>query len=112
MRPAIDAGALAASQLAAAYRLSPDLILISTQTEGRILDANDAYLQYTGYARSELIGRTTRDLQLWVKADQRTELLEQLAQRGQVHGLEIVYRHKSGEQRWGVMYAEQLQIGD
>lgn len=90
------------------YHLSPDPILVTTEPDGRILDANDAYLEFTGYLRDELIGHTTGELQLWVDIAQRSTLVSQLAQHGKVRDLEIAYRRKSGEQGCGLLYAERL----
>ncbi len=97
-------------KFATAFHLSPNLILISTQADGRCLDVNEAYLRYTGYTRDEIIGHTTHELNLWANAADRRQMLDQLARDGAVHGLEIEYRKKSGEVGSAVFYAEQITI--
>jgi len=97
-------------KFATAFRLSPDMILISTQTDGRCLDVNDAYLRYTGYTRKEIIGQTTQQLNLWANPVDRHKMVEQLARDGAVRGLEIEYRKKSGESGFATFYAEQITL--
>ncbi|MFN8595288.1 MAG: PAS domain-containing sensor histidine kinase [Anaerolineae bacterium] len=107
-RPVVAEAQPAADKFAASYHLSPDPILVTTEPDGRILDANAAYLEFTGYSRDELIGHTTGELQMWVDIAQRSLLVSQLAQHGKVRDLEIAYRRKSGEQGCGLLYAERV----
>jgi PAS domain S-box-containing protein len=107
---ASEALRLAEEKFATTFHLSPDMILISTQADGRCLDVNDAYLRHTGYLREEIIGHKTCELDLWATADDRRNLLEQLARDGAVHGLEKEYRKKSGEVGCAVFYAERISI--
>ncbi|MBP7689104.1 MAG: HAMP domain-containing histidine kinase, partial [Thermoflexales bacterium] len=60
--------------------------------------------------RTEIIGHTTSELNLWANADQRRVMLDMLARDGAVRGLEIEYRKKSGEVGSAVFYAEQITI--
>jgi PAS domain S-box-containing protein len=97
---------------ALAIRLSPDLILITTRAEGRCLDVNEACLRHTGYARDEMVGRTTHELNLWPHPADRRKMQEQLQRDGAVRGLEVEYRKKSGEAGYAVWHAAQILIED
>ncbi|MBI5564088.1 MAG: PAS domain-containing sensor histidine kinase [Chloroflexi bacterium] len=97
-------------KLAAVFRLSPDMILVSTQADGRCLDVNAAFLHHTGYTRDEIIGHTTRELSWWNNPDDHRKLLEQLARDGAVRGLEVEYRRKSGEIGYAVLTAGRIVI--
>ena len=105
-----EAFRLSEEKFATIFHLSPDMILISTQADGRCLDVNDAYLRHTGYTREELIGCKTCESDLWATADDRRQMLEQLARDGAVRGLEREYRKKSGELGCAVFYAERISI--
>ena len=62
--PTAEALRLSEEKFATAFRISPEMILISTEAEGRCLDVNDSFLRLTGYRREEIIGHTTRELNL------------------------------------------------
>jgi PAS domain S-box-containing protein len=94
-----------------AFRISPELILISSVAEGRCLDVNDSLLRRTGYAREEIIGRTTRELNLWVSPP-RDVMVQLLKTHGFVRDLEVEYRCKSGETGFVLMYVEPITIGN
>ncbi len=81
----------------AAFRCSPDPITISTLQEGRYIEVNDSFVQLSGYQPSEVIGRTAFELNLWVNASDRTNLLQQLQNQGSIRNQEIRFRKKSGE---------------
>lgn len=38
---------------------SPAILTLTVPADGRIVDVNDTFLQYTDYSREEVIGRTT-----------------------------------------------------
>ncbi|WP_417461587.1 PAS domain S-box protein [Kordiimonas sp.] len=50
------------------FRLTPEVMLISGLTDGKIIDVNPAFLNVFGRRRDEVIGHTTQGLDIW--ADQ------------------------------------------
>ncbi len=109
-RPSAEALHLSEEKFAKTFHISPEMILISTLAEGRCLEANDSFLRLTGYTREEVIGRTTRELNLWVNPEQRAIMVQQVAACGSVRDLEVEYRRKSGERGIALMYVEPLVI--
>ncbi|MCX8086186.1 MAG: EAL domain-containing protein [Rhodocyclaceae bacterium] len=76
-----------------------------TDTAGRILEVNDAFVRITGYAREEVIGQTPSLLKSGRQPPSfYAQLWKSLAERGAWAG-EIWNRRKSGE-----VYAEWLDI--
>ncbi len=102
---------LSEEKFAKAFHISPDAILISTFADGRILEANDAFFQITGYAREEVIGHFTRELGIWRNLDDRVRLLARLREHGSARNLEFEYQAKSGEQGIGLVSADLIEIG-
>ena len=47
------------------FRLSPDGIVVTTVSDGRVIEANDAMLRILGRERNDVIGRTVTDLGIW-----------------------------------------------
>lgn len=77
-----------------AFRSSPTAMLITSLENGRYLEINDAFSRDTGYFRSEVIGHTTEELNLWLDP---IPIRETLLTLGEISGVEAHFRRKSGE---------------
>ncbi len=98
-------------KFAKAFDSSPTAISISTLREGRYVDVNDSFLQMTGYRRNEIIGRTAAELGMWIHPEVRITLIKALHAQGRVLDFDFLFRAKSGEERFGVLSAEIIQVG-
>ncbi|HEY4839481.1 MAG TPA: MHYT domain-containing protein [Candidatus Acidoferrales bacterium] len=94
-----------------AFDANPEPMTISSIAEGRYIDVNEAFLRATGYAREEVIGHTSLEINFWEKPETRTELVNTLRTEGSVRNLEIAYRTKSGEQRVALDSSEIIEVG-
>jgi len=94
-----------------AFRSSPNAIWIGTLAEGRLLEVNEAFERMTGYASPEAIGKTVRQLNMWVDETERGKLMAALQANGRVKDLEAQYRKKSGEIGTVLVSAEVMEIG-
>ena len=86
-------------RFATAFHSSPLAITISTETEGRYVDANDAFVRMMGYQREEIIGRTAHELGIWADAEDRGQMVRQMDQTEPTEVVETRFRTKSGEER-------------
>ncbi len=86
------------AKFAAAFRASPCSIAISTLEEGRVIEINDACEQHTGYHRSEVIGRTSLELGLWIDQADRADMVAHLKEHGKVVNREVRWRSKAGDE--------------
>ena len=84
-------------RFAQAFQLSPIPLLITTLTERRILDVNQAFFAEFGHERSNVIGRTKADLKIWGDAETRATIERQLFETGRVRTTEIRLRRNTGE---------------
>ena len=82
-----------------AFRDSPNLMLITSLEEGRIIEANDTYCRTAGYTREELIGRSTLEMNLWHDPEQRKALMESLKTRDSFFNVEAKFQQKLGDIR-------------
>jgi len=96
-----------------AFRTGPVAMLITRRSDGVCLDANEAFLAQTGYAREEVIGQTTLSdgINLWVNPDVRLSLWQELEAKKVIHGLEAEYRRKDGTVLLGLFSASLLPLG-
>lgn len=67
---------------------------------GRVVrDASEGFLSVLGYAREEIVGRSTRDLGIWIDPEDRAAVLRELNAAGRVHDREARLRTKAGSVR-------------
>ncbi|MBP1761991.1 MAG: hypothetical protein H6Q64_1533 [Firmicutes bacterium] len=86
-------------KFAVAFRLSPEPININTMSDGRYIDVNDAWLNYSGYTREEVIGRTPEELNMQMEPELSKDQLKLLMKKGWLKDLESRYTNKHGEVR-------------
>lgn len=82
------------------FRHNPSAMCISTVSEGRYIDVNNAYLDTFGYRREEIIGRTSLDIDLWVDKAEREALVKELHRTGKAVNGELRTRDKHGNIHW------------
>jgi PAS domain S-box-containing protein len=93
-------------KLRAVFGLSPTILCLTGLSDGRVRDANDAFLSASGYTREEILGRTPVELGLWVDPDQRDEGIRQLRAGRTVRNMECRFRVKNGDERVTVLSAD------
>ncbi len=79
------------------FDASPLAICIAALPEGRLMDANPAYVGLTGYMLDELIGHTTVELGLAPSLEKRSEVLEELSRQGGFLDFATQLRSRNGE---------------
>jgi len=93
-----------------AFRSSPVAMSISDTVTRHYLEVNDAFARLTGYTREELIDHTARDLSLWFDLQERTQMMQQMAEQGFVRGHEVHVQTRSGEIRVGLLSLETVDL--
>jgi PAS domain S-box-containing protein len=78
------------------FQLSPGLSAISTPNDGRHINVNEAWLKALGFRRSEVIGKTVKELNLWPSLESRKRLVKELSEHGSVRDFEAQLRAKNG----------------
>ena len=79
------------------FKSSPIAFSITTVAEGRFIDVNKAFERRYGYSSKELIGRTVFDIGVWDDPGERSHMLDQVRERGQVRNRITRFRAYSGE---------------
>ncbi len=97
-------------KFAKAFRSCPSSISISTLAEGRYIEVNDSCLRILGYERSEVIGRTVKELNIWVNPEERDRLIQMLQQQKAIYNQELEFRTKAGDIRVGLFSAEIITL--
>ena len=97
--------------LSSAFRSSPDSFSINPFPNGPYLEVNDGFAALTGYSREDAVGKSPRELNLWVDPSERAVVLSQLTETGFIRDTEFRFRKKSGEIRFGNMSASLIDYG-
>jgi PAS domain S-box-containing protein len=93
----------------AAFQISPFAIAITSLENGEYLEINDAFTKTTGYTREEIIGKTSKELALWVDLNDRQHVVDSIQQGKDVNRFEISFRIKNGNIRLGIFTARLLR---
>jgi PAS domain S-box-containing protein/putative nucleotidyltransferase with HDIG domain len=83
----------------AIFQCSPDVITITDLSDGSLLDVNDSFLQLTGYSRDEVIGSSTKKLNIWGNMKERDRIFDLIKSGANVDKVELTFRTKNGEYR-------------
>ena len=75
---------------------SPTWIVLASLEDGRLIDCNDAFCQDTGYAKREVIGRTTKELGLWSGPRERDDMLGLVNTRERIDKHPLKMRMRDG----------------
>jgi PAS domain S-box-containing protein len=92
------------------FRGIPTPICITSLTEGRIVDANEAFCATMGYCREDLIGHTTLEREIWLDPADRARLVESLQEGRAVRAQPFRTRSREGEIHTILLTAEMIQI--
>ncbi len=95
----------------AVYETSPDAVIISRMSDGVILDVNQSFLDSAGFERSEVIGRTTQELGIWVNLRDLKRFVDTLLRDSRCRDMEVQSRRKNGEIFWMRLSASLIEIG-
>jgi PAS domain S-box-containing protein len=92
------------------FRSSPVLMAISTIEDGRFLDVNECFLSTLGYRREEVVGRTSKELDLFVDPAARDTALTSLLEQGIPRNDDVLVSTKSGRILRGAFSAETIEL--
>jgi PAS domain S-box-containing protein len=76
---------------------SPAAMGICTVKESRFINVNHRCVEFFGYTREEMIGRTSDELKLWVDNNHRMKAIHELLKSGDVGNWRGEFRLKSGK---------------
>jgi len=80
-----------------AFQSSPDAIIISRTTDGRLLDVNEGFSLISGYSRDEALQSSTIALKLWANQQDRETVIAALQEKKSIRDYEFSFRIKSGK---------------
>lgn len=91
------------------FQTSLDALHITRFSDDRLVEVNKAFLDFTGFQREEVIGRTPVELGIWVDASERQRVRDELRRNSSIRDLEVLFRRKNGETYWALLSASMIE---
>jgi PAS domain S-box-containing protein len=95
-------------RFAKAFNASPLPMAIQSCADGRFLDANQSFLELTGYDSNDLIGRTAGELKLW--PDNDTKILAAARAEGRFRNQQYLLNRRDKKFRTTLMWTEPITL--
>jgi diguanylate cyclase (GGDEF)-like protein/PAS domain S-box-containing protein len=92
------------------FSLSQDMMVISRLKDGVIVDVNASVENFSGYKASDIIGKSSQSLDIWVDPKKRDEWFGIFERDNAVHGLEVDLRLRSGDMRTFQLTSELIEF--
>lgn len=100
------------NKFSAAFQINPDPLAITDIASGKIIDINRSYEEVTSFSRDELIGRSAKELNLWVNPEERDRILRLLENGEEVRDQAVKFRKKNGDIRDVLFSARFITFAD
>ena len=94
------------------FRSSPDGLSLTSFPDGCFIDVNDAFLAATGYAREDVVGRTSVELRTWADEAVRAAFVDEVRRSGVARDVVAAIRSRDGRVRDCSLSAELFRLED
>jgi PAS domain S-box-containing protein len=92
------------------FDASPDPIVITQASDGRIVLVNDEFVRLSGHDADEAVGKTGLELGLWPDPRMHEYCAALLQSNGTIRNLGMTFRGKQGEQRTFLLSAAEIEF--
>src|SRR5207248_1524691 len=100
------------TRFSVAFQASPVFISILRTSDGAYVLANDAFVNWVGHPREELIGRTSAAFGMWENEAERNSALTDMRNVGSIHQREVSWRNRHGERLTILLSAETIKLNN
>jgi diguanylate cyclase (GGDEF)-like protein/PAS domain S-box-containing protein len=95
-----------------AFQSSPDAILLTRLSDGKLVEVNEGFSHLAGYSREEALANPTISLGIWSNPQDREKCVAALKENHRVRDQEYEFRTKSGKILYGLYSGEIVYLGD
>ena len=82
---------------------------ISRLSDGKFVEANDAFVRWFGLDRDGVLGRDSQELGIWVNLEHRAKFLADVRRKGSLREVECQFRTRRGAVRTMLVSAETIE---
>jgi len=98
------------ARFSAAFQASPIFIAVSQASDGRFVLVNDAFVNWSGYTREEILGKNALELGMWEDKDERAAFWADLRVSGSLRERECRFQDRSGRKFTMLASAQIIQL--
>src|SRR6185503_19276737 len=98
------------ARFSVAFQASPIFIAIARMSDGRFVLVNDAFVNWSGYTRDEILGRSTAELSVWERPEDREAFWADLRRTGSIRERECLFRNRKGRLCTMLLSSEVIQL--
>ena len=91
---------------------SPVMNSITDANTGKFIDVNENFVEFSGFTKEEIIGRSSLELNLIPNPEQRAEVISAIKKNGYTRDVIMELRSKKGETRWVSTSSHAVNIDD
>lgn len=99
-------------KFAKAFGTNPSGMTITLLNNGKFIDVNDSFCKLLGYELDEIIGKTSKDIDVYSNYSERNSLINEILTRGFIRNVELPLRRKDHKIIYCNVSAEAFNIGN
>lgn len=92
------------------FNVCPDAVIVTRLQDGAFVNVNEVFTRLSGYSPEDLLHKSTLDINLWAKPENRQKMVDELKARGHFEDLESVFIKKDGSRYTGSIFARTIFI--
>jgi two-component system cell cycle sensor histidine kinase/response regulator CckA len=91
------------------FHTSPDAVNIN-KLVGEFVEINEGFTILTGYERSDVLGKSSKEIKIWAVSEDRKRVASELKKFGVADNIESKFRCKNGEIKPGLISARVIEL--
>jgi PAS domain S-box-containing protein len=103
---------LSEQKFSTAFHSNPAMMAIVELDTGKFVDINNAFIETMGFQRDEIIGKTSKELNLFIDSNLKKKILKQINHNQPIKKLEHLFLTKDGRKRTGMLSTDLIYIGE
>jgi PAS domain S-box-containing protein len=92
------------------FNTSPDIAIITSAKDGKIIEANETFFKASVYSREEALGSTSIAMKLWKNPEDRNRVVAELKKGKPISNFEAVFVKKNGNEFHGLISSVLIKI--
>ncbi len=93
------------------FKFTPDFMSLARESDGVIVEVNNKAVAVSGYSENEMVGKTARELNLWVNPGELNNFFSDYSNHHKAT-CETVWRKKDGQLIYIMLSSLRVQVGE